>query len=329
MTVAFTERKSNVLTSSSLACLAQIPTINLTAGCAHGCIYCYTQGYSCYPGSERVVIYGDTLQKLKGELGRRRRCPRAVYFSPASDLFQPVPEVLDLGYEILACLLDRGIGVAFLTKGRIPERHMNLLLSKAKLVRAQIGLTSLDADIMATFEPHAPSPSVRVAQIKGLIDRGIRTQVRLDPILPGLTDDRESIETLLAALAGAGVETIAASTLFLRPALTSSLKNALLSGQCRSLIGRFKPTGRLAIHAANSTVTALPPRVRREIHGRVTEIAGRHGIRAKVCACKNPDLPSQSCSIAGDWATRGPGPTQPTLFPAIEGSSHGEEHHAE
>ena len=325
MTVAFTERKSNVLTSSSLACLARIPTINLTAGCAHGCIYCYTQGYSCYPGSGRVVVYGNTLQKLKRELGRKRRCPEAVYFSPASDLFQPVAEVLDLAEEVLACLLNRGIGVAFLTKGRIPQRHMDLLRSKAKLVRAQIGLATLDAGVTATFEPHAPPPCVRLEQVKALIAGGIRTQVRLDPILPGLTDDQESIETLLAALAGAGVETIAASALFLRPALTNSLRNALPPDQCRSLIGRFKPTGRLAIHAENSTVTALPPRVRREIYGRVTEIADRYEIRAKVCACKNPDLPSQPCSIAGNWSTAAPRSTQLTLLPDVEGSSHSEQ----
>ena len=57
--------------------------------------------------------------------------------------------------------------------------------------------------------------------------------------LPGLTDDRESIEILLAALAGAGAETIAASALFLRPALSSSLKYALPSDQGGSLIGRL------------------------------------------------------------------------------------------
>ena len=42
VTVTPAERKLRVLTPSSIACLARIPTINLTAGCAHGCIYCYT-----------------------------------------------------------------------------------------------------------------------------------------------------------------------------------------------------------------------------------------------------------------------------------------------
>jgi len=39
------ERKAAVLTPSSLACLTHVPTVNLTAGCAHECHYCYARGY--------------------------------------------------------------------------------------------------------------------------------------------------------------------------------------------------------------------------------------------------------------------------------------------
>lgn len=35
------ERKSTVLTPSSLGCLTRAATVNVTAGCALGCIYCY------------------------------------------------------------------------------------------------------------------------------------------------------------------------------------------------------------------------------------------------------------------------------------------------
>ena len=84
------ERKSAVLTPSSLACLANIATINLTAGCAHRCIYYYTQGYTTLPRDGTVHLYGNTAVKLAEELRRKRQLSRAVYFSPSSDLFQPV-----------------------------------------------------------------------------------------------------------------------------------------------------------------------------------------------------------------------------------------------
>jgi len=54
-----------------------------------------------------------------------------VYFSPSSDVFQPVPEVLELGHSIFEYLLSKDIGVAFLTKGRIPDAVEQLLSSIA------------------------------------------------------------------------------------------------------------------------------------------------------------------------------------------------------
>jgi sulfatase maturation enzyme AslB (radical SAM superfamily) len=86
MKVVPIERKSAVLTPSSLACLSNIATINLTAGCAHGCIYCYTQGYSNSPRDGTIHLYANTADKLAQELRRKRKLPRAVYFSPSSDL---------------------------------------------------------------------------------------------------------------------------------------------------------------------------------------------------------------------------------------------------
>ena len=139
-----TERKSAVLTPSSLACLAHVPTVNLTAGCAHECRYCYARGYLTHPGEGKVTFYTNTLAKLREELRRKRKKPTTVYFSPSSDPFQPVPEVLDMAYDVFRFLLESEIGVAFVTKGRIPERHRNLLAAHAPLVQGRIGLITLD-----------------------------------------------------------------------------------------------------------------------------------------------------------------------------------------
>ena len=152
------ERKSAVLTPSSLACLAHTPTINLTSGCAHECRYCYARGYLTHPGEGKVRFYTNTLTKLRDELRRRRTKPNTVYFSPSSDPFQPIPEVLEMTYDVFKLLLAAGIGVAFLTKGRIPKRHRSLLAAYASLVQGRIGLITVDREIAAAFEPHACRP---------------------------------------------------------------------------------------------------------------------------------------------------------------------------
>jgi DNA repair photolyase len=293
------QRKSAVLTRSSLGCLAGVATVNLTAGCAHGCLYCYARGYSIYPGDGKVRLYANTARKLRDEL-RRRRKPRAVYFSSASDLFQPVPEILDLAYEVLELLVQSGAHLAFLTKGRIPRRHMELLTSHAPLVRAQIGLTTLNERVLRAFEPCAAPAEGRLAQAEELLSRGIPTQVRLDPILPGLTDDRRSLDALCSVLAEIGIRRIAAGVLFLRPVVTRSLRWRLRDREMlRRLTQEFARGSRLGIYAGRSAVTALPAQRRRELFSRLQRIANRHGIEAHICACKNPDIAAGCCHIAG------------------------------
>jgi hypothetical protein len=45
-----------------------------------------------------------------------------------------------------------------------------------------------------------------------------------------------------------------------------------------------------------------PPKTEREaIFTRLRKIAAEFGIGLKICACKNPDLVSGTCSIAGEW----------------------------
>ena len=296
------ERKSAMLTPSSLACLAHVPTVNLTAGCAHECRYCYARGYLTHPGDDKVAFYTNTLERLRDELRRKRKKPVTVYFSPSSDPFQPVPEVLDMAYDVFKHLFDSGIGVTFVTKGRIPARHCELLAAHAPLVQGRIGVITLDPAIAAEFEPHAAPPDVRLAQAAELIAAGIPIDARLDPILPGLTDCEDCLEPLCEALARAGVRTLAASVLFLRPAVVGSLRRHVSDkAMLHKLLDCFANAKPLAIHAENSRVRALPTEGRLEIIERLKSIACRHGLSVLVCGCKNPDITSGSCHISGRW----------------------------
>jgi DNA repair photolyase len=309
------ERKSAVLTPSSLACLAHVPTINLTAGCAHECRYCYARGYLTHPGEGKVNFYTNTLAKLREELRRKRNKPAIVYFSPSSDPFQPIPEVLNMAYDVFRFLLESGIGVAFVTKGVIPEPHQKLLAAHAPLVQGRIGMITLDPRIAAAFEPHAALPEVRLAQAAELIGAHIPVEARLDPILPGVTDGAECLESLCAALARIGVRTIAASVLFLRPAVTGSLRRHLEDKlMLNRMLRHFAGGESLAIHAGNSRVLAIPAGARLEIMERLKSIAHRYGMEVLVCACKNPDIASGSCHISGRWPPAARGSNQLGLF---------------
>ena len=151
-------RRSAVLTPSRIPCLGHVCTINITQGCALGCGYCYIQGYSDYPGPDRVILYENTAELLASELRRRRRIPHRVYFSPSSDAFQDIPDVREVSYRTMSILLDAGVEVSFLTKGFVTEQFFELFRRTPAAVFAQVGITTLDKVLSTTIEPGAAAP---------------------------------------------------------------------------------------------------------------------------------------------------------------------------
>ena len=307
------ERRGPILTPSSLPCLRQIPTINITEGCAHGCTYCYTQGYSNYPGAGRLVLFDNIPKLVRAELARKRRQPRRVYFSPSSDAFQPVPEVQEVTYQTMAILLAAGIEVAFLTKGVPEDRFFALFAGAPSRVFAQVGITALGESQGRLFEPGAPSPSRRLETIEALVRIGVATTARLDPLMPDLTDTDANLVPLLAELARRKVRHVAASYLFVRPAFTSALTEKL-----RAVAASPDPTSGWAWRAfadgvGGGRMLGTKERCRRLLH--LQDLAAGHGIEVHVCACKNPDVPGAGgCQIAG----RPPGPPSTNSAPLFD-----------
>ena len=303
MELVILQRKSRLLTPARLPCLGSLPMLRLASGCMHGCLDCYAQG-SCGPaGSQKVLLSDNFLKKLRDELTRRHPRPLAVGLDFSSDPFQPVPEVLERTYEVLDYLLGEGIAVVFQTKAKIPPRHIELLLAHAPLVRAIIGLLTIDRRLLRIFEPRTATPRTRLLQMRQLVAGGVATLARIDPILPGLTDDPDALHGLCAALAEAGVCEIAAGTLVLRPALVDALRNRLARPQIfRRLTQAFAQGRSQPLREGGPAVRVLPAARRRKIFQWLTAIAAQYGIQVHVCACKNPDLAGQSCKLAGRWS---------------------------
>jgi DNA repair photolyase len=288
-----------------------MPTINVTEGCAHGCVYCYTQGYSGYPGAGRITLLENIPELVETELKRKRHKPGRVYFSPSSDAFQPVPDVLDVTYRTMANLLEHGVEVAFLTKGVVPERFGRLFADAHANVFAQVGITTLDEDIRRVIEPNAASAMQRLEDISGLVPSGASVRARLDPLIPGLTDTVENLEPLLAELQRLGVRSVAASYLFLRPGF----------GQRLSHVPGLANAKEWAWHCFADGVGGgkmIDAEHRRKGFARLASLAAEHAINVHTCACKNPDLPdSANCQIAGPSSEQGFLPNAP-LFEHLE-----------
>jgi len=301
MEVVLKERKSSVLSPSTLKCLNHTPTLNPTAGCAHLCSYCYARGYSNYPGDETVVLYTNLAEKLENELSRKRKIPEFVYFSPSCDAFQPVKQVLDATYRLMALLLKRGIGVSFLTKGRIPDKFIALFGSHSDNVNAHIGITTLNRQIQKQIEPHAATPGSRLKNIRALIQIGILPEVRFDPLIPGLTDPVSNLEPLLKILGGLGIKRTGLNYLFLRPIINRNIREDLGHTKVMEKISQaFCDNVDMQLLASKSRVKALSLDFRQKRYKHISLLAKPYGIETYVCGYKNPDV-AEDLTCSNIW----------------------------
>jgi DNA repair photolyase len=308
------DRQSNALTPSSLRCLSHLPTINMAAGCAHGCAYCYIRGYPNYPGDNTVTVYRNTAEQVASELKRRRtrNKPAAVYFCPSSDAFMPVKDVLDQSYRTMETLLDHGVGVQFVTKGAIPDRFFTLFARHPGLVAGQVGLTTLNEKLNAELEPNAaPAPgTARLDTLKRLLDIGVDASLRADPLIHRVTDDDANLNTLFAEASKRGVRDVSVSYLFLRPAIRKSLQRTIRDPDLlQRILAPFEnqPRASFCTRESGHGGVTLPTELRRREFDRIRRIAERCSLTLRICGCKNADITTGMCRLTHPAATPGVG----------------------
>jgi len=289
-----TRRKGRVLTPSQFGCLRGIPTLNITNGCIFRCAYCYARGYSRAPEAGEVELYVNLPDLLKSELCRKRKIPAWVILNTSSDCFQTHPDILDVTYEMIHLLVDSGIGISFLTKGSIPERFIQLLGRSPGNVFAQIGLVSFSDRYWKTYEPGTPSPEERLKNIERLKAVGIIPEVRIDPIIPFVTDTESEMESFFGKLSELGIKRVSLSYLHLRPAIHRQLVEEL-SPLHRRLIESCFSAQEWKTVGSSSRSKLLPPSLRERGYQRIRRIAEQFGIAASICQCKNPDLKGDLC----------------------------------
>ncbi len=291
------ERKSRVLKRVQFGCLQDSYSLNVTRGCSFGCVYCYARGYPEAPDKNEVYLYANLPQKIAHEMDspKRRLKVDHVSFNTATDCFQNHPRILEIAYQSMQAFLKRGVSISFLTKGSIPEGFLALFTKYPQLVSAAIGLVSISEDYKDTFEPGAASMQNRLSSIGKLKSAGIEVQARIDPIIPFVTDDKKSIEKLMAALAEKGINIVSLSYLHLRPKILEQLRFELPGLEFKLLQSCFN--GQDWKEVGISTRSKLVPKsLRQKGYDSFSAMAKKYGIKTLVCSCKNPDMNAQICS---------------------------------
>ncbi len=284
-------RRGKILTGAQFGCLKGIPTLNVTQGCLFSCSYCYARGYPEAPPKGTAYLYINLPGLVRKELLGKKSVPRWVALNTSSDCFQSHPDILDLTYELIQILFDHGVGVSFLTKGSIPERFIHLFRQFPNKVLAQVGIVSLSERYWKEYEMGTPIPEERLKTVRNLIEIGILPEVRIDPIIPFITDTEGEATTLFGQLREVGIRRVTLSYLHLRRAIQKQLTEELPPLHRRVIESCF----RIQEYGSSVKAKLLPKVVRQTGYRKMREIAERFEISASICRCKNPDLEADLC----------------------------------
>ncbi|WP_048159731.1 radical SAM protein [Thermococcus barophilus] len=173
--------------------------------CSLGCVYCYARWYR-KDGIPKPIFDVFRLIKALGKLVEENIPVTPVRFSALSDPFQPPAKItlkaLKLAYKLK-------VPVIVNTKLYPSEKHLKVLedLASEGLLVLQVSITAeKDSKEVRILEPLASPIEERLKLVKKASEVGIPSVVRIQPLIPGLSD--RDVENLLDEIAWAGAKMV-------------------------------------------------------------------------------------------------------------------------
>ena len=211
-------------------------SINPYRGCEFGCRYCYARythtffspknaeaeagAFSDPSLFERLVFLKENAAWLLEQELRRIDPAEEIAIGTATDPYQPVERTALITQSLLRVFARRkGHRIGIVTKSDLIARDIGLLteIAKHNTLVVHVTVTTPDARLARLLEPRAPRPDLRLAAVEQLRASGINTGVLCSPLLPGITDSEEQIDTMARLVHAANASFFAAEPLFLKP----------------------------------------------------------------------------------------------------------------
>ncbi len=250
--------------------------MNLYRGCEHGCLYCDGRAERYHVSGDfdrEILVKRNAVALLDAELSRLREPGFVLLGGGVSDPYQPAERRYRLARGALELALRHRLPVHVLTKSALVERDLDLLEQINRQTRAilSFSLQTLDEDVRERFEPGAAPLEERWRLLAEARRRGLATGVMAMPVLPGISDQPEAIERLVARAAQLGVDFVCVGGLTLRP---GAQKETYLAA-----IGACYPQhleGYRRVYASARDSGAADPRYYRRLDERFRDALARH-----------------------------------------------------
>ncbi len=203
-------------------------TINPYRGCEFGCVYCYARYTHEFlelrdplDFERRIFVKRMAAQVLAHTTARTPLRADPIAIGTATDPYQPAERKFRLTRSILEVLSQvGGLQLSITTKSALVVRDLDVLsaINSRSQLSVNFSLITLNRRLQRTLEPRAPRPGLRLQALADLRRAGIRCNVLMMPMIPGLTDDPAAIESVVRAARRAGASEVWWRSLFLKPA---------------------------------------------------------------------------------------------------------------
>ncbi len=203
-------------------------TINPYCGCEFGCVYCYARYTHEFlelrdplDFERRIFVKRMAAEVLARTLSRTPVGHDAIAIGTATDPYQPAERRFGLTRSMLQVLAElSGLNVSITTKSLLITRDLDVLcaLNRRSNLSVNFSLITLDRKLQRVLEPRAPRPELRLRALAELAGAGIRCNVLMMPVIPGLGDEPRSIAAVMRSAKAAGARNVWWRSLFLRPA---------------------------------------------------------------------------------------------------------------
>lgn len=162
------------------------------------------------------------------------------------------------------------------------------------IIVAHQGLTTTNDCIRRLLEPKAASVEERLKTLHLLVKHGVRTEVRMDPLTPELTDSEQSFVSLCKRIAQCGIHQATASYLFLRRTNYHRMEVEYNGWLFREMSRRLYRQ-QIEKYCGSGTIRIVAAEYRRKKYDRLRDISTEYGITLHLCRCKNPDVTDECC----------------------------------
>jgi DNA repair photolyase len=203
-------------------------TINPYRGCEFGCVYCYARYTHEFleqrdpmDFERRIFVKRMAAEVLGRTLSRTPIGTDAIAIGTATDPYQPAERKYGLTRSMLEVFAQlAGLHLSITTKSSLIVRDIDLLkkINRRSKLSVNFSLITLDRKLQRIIEPRAPRPGLRLRALFELARAGIKCNVLMMPMIPGLTDDPPAIESVIRAAKRAGASEVWWRSLFLKPA---------------------------------------------------------------------------------------------------------------